>query len=246
MTLTVQGSRIGVASAARDWYDIQWPLTLGCTKVSEGCKHCAAATQIARTSALQRFAQLQDGDPHHSNWTGHVETFPERLFDAEQWPAGRFVFVDSSSDLLHDKVDTKFLDAAFQAMARSAATFGVLTKRSERLRRYLRGKIVPDNIWVGVTVESAAYLSRIDDLLEIDARVRWVSAEPLLGPLSLAQWLAPKKINWVVAGPELGERARRCEFEWIQRLYVECTIAKVPFFTKHLLHGDEIRGYPDG
>ena len=246
MTITVQGSRIGVASATRDWYDFQWLITLGCTKHSEGCRYCSAATQIARSPSLQRFAQLRDGNPHNGNWTGFVETFPERLPTASQFAEGQKIFVDSASDLFHEKVPEPFLDAAFDAMSKSKATFGVLTKRSERLREYLRGRIVPRNIWVGVTVESPIYESRIDDLLQINARVRWVSAEPLLGELSLAPWLGPLDVSWVVAGPELGEHARPCHSEWMRKIAVECTMAKVPFFTKHLLDGEAIREYPDG
>jgi protein gp37 len=156
------------------------------------------------------------------------------------------VFVDPSSDLFHDKVPDSFLDVAFEAMSRSKATFGVLSKRSGRLRDYLRGRIISRNIWVGVTVESPAYTSRIEDLLQVNARVRWVSVEPLLGELSLASWLGPLDVNWVVAGPELGEHARPCPSEWMRKLRVECTMAKVPFFTKHILDGETIREYPDG
>lgn len=252
MTITVHGSRIGVASATLDWWDGQWPIVMGCTKISAGCTHCAASILMGRDPTLQKFAYTVNGDPHRAKWTGLVESYPEMLDQALVW-AGQEngsslrIFVSPAADLFHDQVPDSFLDATFETLSRAApVTFGILTKRPERMREYLRGRSIPDHIWIGVTVESGDYLSRVDDLLTIDAKTRWVSAEPLLGAFSLAPWLGPDRLNWVVCGPELGEYARPCQPSWMRTLRSECIDAGVPFFTKHLLDGEEIREYPHG
>lgn len=245
MGLEIVGAEIGVASSARDWYDLQWQLVQGCTRVTEGCEHCTAEIITARSPRQQRFATLRGG-PHKARWTGRVETLDDALAAPARWPTPLWVFVCSMSDLFHEKVPFEFIARALEVMgAHPQHTFGLCTKRADRMVEVLdRFGPVPDNVMVGVTVENNDRAAqRVSKLKYVQAKVRWVAAEPMLGPVWLGTWLGTV-VNWVTFGPEIGEGRRKCDVEWARRLLADCREANVPFFTKHNIDDEEIRERP--
>jgi protein gp37 len=219
--------------SAIEWTDATWNPVTGCTKVSPGCKFCYAE-RLTERFGRQRFTD--------------VLLHPDRLELPLRWRTPRRVFVNSMSDLFHDAVPTTFIDQVFKVMGRTTQhTFQVLTKRADRLVEWHRGgasvRAIPSNVWVGVSVESAGYLWRIDRLREIDAAVRFVSAEPLLGPLS---GLDLTGISWVITGGESGGPPARALVEasprglrpkdealrWVREVRDLCLRRGVPFFHK--------------
>ncbi len=235
--------RIGVATAMRDWWDVQWTITLGCSRVSEGCRNCSAEIMTARSPNMQDYATLRDG-PHDARWTGKVVTFPDMLKHPARWREPWWVFVSSTSDLFHEDVPNAFIAQALRVMEKSPRhTFGILTKRAQRMREFFRRRKAPDNVMLGVSVEDDSVMERIEHLTGIDAAIRWVSAEPLLGPLVLPADLL-KSLDWLCAGPEIGENARPCKPEWMQALVTQCRGAGIPFFSQHPIEGEEIREWP--
>ncbi len=233
-----------ILPTATEWYDYQWTVTLGCTRVSEGCRHCSAEHMMAHSPQLQKFATIAKGQP---KWTGAIEPLPSALALPSKWAKPARVLVCSISDLFHEGLDDEFIDQVIRVIdGHRQHTFAALTKRAERMKAFFEHRFVPPNLRLGVSVESPEHLDRVDALLEIpvEHRVRWVSAEPLLDDLSLAPFLGPERINWVAAGGELGDRARRCEVAWMRRLRDECAQARVPFFTKWILDGAEHRDDP--
>src|SRR2546428_5630428 len=181
--------------SAIEWTDATWNPVTGCTKISPGCKFCYAER------LTERFGRQVFTD---------VKIHPDRLALPLRWRSARRIFVNSMSDLFHERVPDAFIDSVFATMTRATQhSFQVLTKRPDRLIEWQRGgRAVPPHVWIGVSVESVGYLWRIDRLKEVDAAVRFISAEPLLGPLT---GLDLSGIAWVIAGGESGgppERAR--------------------------------------
>jgi len=232
----------------RDWWDIQWTTSLGCTRVTEGCRFCSAASVAAYSPDLKDYARVEAGIPR---WSGIVRPLATSLMQPERWRKPYRVFVSPSSDLFHDKLPIDFVDQVVSTIDRSRThTFGVLTKRSGRMRDYFDTRRVPPNLRIGVSVESPSEISRVEDLLAISgAGVRWVSVEPMLAHVPLGAYLGHDQVNWVTAGPELGDEMgyaiRPCRLEWMLSLRDECVVESVPFFTKHLLYGQAYREQPD-
>ena len=169
------------------------------------------------------------GQPNYVNGfkpTVHEQALPLPL----KWKKPRLIFVNSMSDLFHENVPIGFINAVFEVM-RSAPwhTFQVLTKRSERLQELSDKLLWPANVWMGVSVESQEYVKRADDLRKTGAFVKFLSLEPLLGPVPA---LDLKGIGWVVAGGESGPRARMMEASWVTEIRDRCLTSKVPFFFK--------------
>ena len=277
-------------STAIQWTDETWNPVTGCSRVSEGCRHC----YIERTPPF-RMGGRKLGDP--------VQLHPERLDQPLRWTKPRRVFVNSLSDLFHEDVPDEFIDRIFAVMTLAHNhTFQILTKRPERLRQYctrLSDRYVDaslaitrtawwddharsspcavgyieeaiekgplPNVWLGVSVEDQKTADeRITILLQTPAAVRWISAEPLLGPVDLDEWVknvvfcnkcgyfsrAPigstkhdgcnymaattRRIDWVVAGGESGPGARPCDVVWIRSIVEQCKAAAVPVFVKQL------------
>ncbi len=206
-----------------EWTEATWNPVTGCDKVSQGCKNCYA----------ERFAERWRGIPgHHFEQGFDVRLFPERLAIPLQWKRPRRIFVNSMSDLFHEKVPDEFIAQVFATMrTASQHTFQVLTKRPERMAAWREW---PRNVWMGVSIESQDVASRADYLDKIQARVRFVSAEPLLGPLNLRPWLNTRIVNWVIAGGESGPEARPMDPIWASDLIVQCAQVEVPFFMKQL------------
>jgi len=218
-------------SSTIEWTDFSWNPIRGCTVVSPGCTHCYAMKQAHRFSragaAYDGLTRLSNGGPV---WTGGVRIVPKDLEKPLHLRKPRLVFVNSMSDLFHQDVPTEFIKDVFAVMERAHRhRFQVLTKRSERLRELAPMLSWPENVWMGVSVESERYISRIVDLQQAAARVRFLSLEPLLGPLAR---LPLDGIGWVIVGGESGPGARAIDPAWVTEIRDQCVARDVPFFFK--------------
>jgi protein gp37 len=264
------------------WTDATWNPIRGCSRVSEGCRHCYAETVAKRFSG--------PGLPYEGlvnaqgRWNGTIRVVAEHLTDPLRWKRPRRVFVNSMSDLFHENVSDETIDRIFAVMSRAHLhTFQILTKRPERMRAYMAklvadaaadyGRDYPfriacampdaqadhsdgafrkwplDNVWLGVSVEDQATTdARIPLLLQTPAAVRFISAEPLLGPINLREMAhredwhidaldtpdPTSRLSWVIVGGESGHGARPCAQEWIARIVEQCQAAGAPVFVKQL------------
>jgi len=203
-----------------EWTESTWNPVTGCSKVSPGCAHCYAET----------FAERFRGVPRHPYEMGFDLTLrPERLGLPLGWKSPRRIFVNSMSDLFHEAVPAAFIREVFATM--EAATwheFQVLTKRPERAAQMAADLPWPSNVWMGTSVENQRWAARVDDLRDIPARIRFLSCEPLLGPLELDL----TGIHWVIVGGESGHRARRMAENWALGLRDQCQAQGIPFFFK--------------
>jgi protein gp37 len=198
-----------------------WNPVTGCTKVSQGCKHCYAERMAKRLKAMD--------SPRYQN--GFKLTLHHDLLDLpKRWKQPRLIFVNSMSDLFHEEVPLEFIQAAFRTMeACPQHVFQVLTKRSGRLKELAGDLIWPTNVWMGVSVEDSRVLQRVDDLREVPAAVRFLSCEPLIGSLSD---LNVSGIHWVIVGGESGPGARPMSPEWAREIRSICELAGIDFFFK--------------
>lgn len=207
--------------SAIEWTNWTWNPVTGCTKVSQGCKNCYAERMAKRLKAM--------GTPRYTN--GFRVTLHDDLVELpRRWKSPRLVFVNSMSDLFHEEVPEEFIRRVFDVMADCPQhTFQVLTKRSARLRELGHRLHWTPNIWMGVSVEDTRVIDRIDDLRETPALVRFLSCEPLIGPLVD---LNLQGIDWLIAGGESGPNSRPMEGDWVRDLRDQCFRAKVAFFFK--------------
>ncbi len=203
-----------------EWTEATWNPVTGCTKVSPGCAHCYAET----------FAERFRGVPDHPYERGFdLQLRPERLQQPLTWRQPRIVFVNSMSDLFHEDIPVTYIREVFNVMRKANRhTFQVLTKRSQRLAELAPHLRWPDNVWMGVSVENQRWTSRVSDLRKVPAKVRFLSCEPLLGPLQLDL----RSIGWVIVGGESGARARPMKPEWARDIRQQCKDAGVAFFFK--------------
>lgn len=204
-----------------EWTESTWNPITGCTKISPGCKHCYAERMAKRLKAM--------GQPNYVN--GFKLTIHEHVLEKpHEWKTPQVIFVNSMSDLFHDDVPLEFIQRVFNVMYRANwHQFQVLTKRSERLAELSPQIEWPDNVWMGVSVENSDYSFRIDHLRQTGAKVKFLSLEPLLGPLHN---LYLEGINWVIVGGESGPGARPIMEEWVTAICNQCVAARVPFFFK--------------
>ena len=204
-----------------EWTEATWNPVTGCTKVSAGCKNCYAERLAKRLQAM--------GNHRYQN--GFHLTLHDDVIDLPRsWKSGRKVFVNSMSDLFHDSVPLSFIQRVFETMRECPQhVFQILTKRSGRLRRIADEIEWPANVWMGVSVENAAVLSRIDDLRGVPAAIRFLSCEPLIGSLA---GIDLHGIQWVIVGGESGPGARPMQIEWVREIFRACRVEKVPFFFK--------------
>jgi protein gp37 len=211
-----------------EWTQATWNPTTGCDQVSAGCDNCYALTLAKRLKAMGAEKYQHDGDPRTSGPGFGITVHPDALRLPYTWRTPRLVFVNSMSDLLHARVPVAFIRQVLQVMQDTPQhTYQVLTKRSRRLRRL--DVEWPPNLWMGVSVENSRVLSRVDDLRQVPAAVRFLSCEPLLGPLDGIDLTG---IHWVIAGGESGPRARPVDPSWVADLRDRCQQAAVPFFFK--------------
>lgn len=204
-----------------EWTDSTWNPVTGCSKVSQGCKYCYA----------QRFAERFRGIPGHPFEQGFdLRLWPDRLGLPLQWREPRRIFVNSMSDLYHEKVPTAFIRQVFRTMNEARwHKFQILTKRAKRLSEI--GTSLPwrPNIWQGVSIESMEVAWRADELRKVPAEIRFLSLEPLLGPLD---GLDLSDIKWVIVGGESGPHARLMKKAWVRSLRDRCRKEAIPFFFK--------------
>ena len=218
------------------WTNATWNPCSGCTKMSRGCDNCYAVRHAKRMAgnpnkAMQAAYQgLVTGTPGNLDWNGTVRTLPDRLEQPLHWRKPRRVFVNSLSDLFHKDMPDDFIAQVFATMVKAHwHRFQVLTKRSSRVRALSAALLWPDNVWMGVSVENGQYAFRIDDLRTTGAKVKFLSLEPLLGPLPNLNLAG---IDWVIVGGESGPKARQMQAEWARDIRDQCVAAGVPFFFK--------------
>lgn len=270
------GDRSGI-----EWTDATWNPTTGCDRVSPGCAHCYALDLAARMKAMGKPAYQADGDPRTSGPGFALTLHPDRLGLPLRWTRPRRVFVNSMSDLFHEQVPDSFIDQVFAVMAETPRhTYQLLTKRPERMLAYLadpettmrigverlalllvgRGRMDPiawplPNLWVGTSVENQTWADRrIPELLATPAAVRFLSCEPLLGPVDLVgpirSWMAGRQgevvssgegavivshgrpLHWVIAGGESGPEHRPVDPDWVRGLRDQCQMGGVAFLFK--------------
>lgn len=204
-----------------EWTESTWNPLTGCTKVSPGCKHCYAERMAVRLQAM--------GQPNYAGGF-RLTIHPHMLELPLGWRKPQVVFVNSMSDLFHEEVPLSFIQATFDVMRRAHwHVFQILTKRSERLVEISPAIDWPHNVWMGVSVENRDYVHRIDDLRRTGARTKWLSLEPLLGPVGR---LDLGDIDWVVVGGESGPGARPLLEDSVVEIRNQCLSARVPFFFK--------------
>ncbi len=220
----VRGSAVADRSAI-EWTNSTWNPVTGCTKISAGCDNCYA----------ERFAERFRGVPGHPYEMGFDLTpRPERLDQPLRWRQPRMSFVNSMSDLFHKHVPWDFVDDVFESMERADwHVFQILTKRSSRMRDYVNRRYAnsdaPPNLWFGVSVEDGSKTSRIRHLRQASATIRFLSIEPLLGPIGE---LDLSVIVWVIVGGDSGPRARPMDPKWVRNIRDQCRAKQVRFFFK--------------
>ncbi len=216
--------------SAIEWTEATWNPVTGCTQVSPGCAHCYAKT----------FAERFRGVPGHPYEMGFDLTLrPDRVDQPLLWKRPRTIFVNSMSDLFHEDVPDQFIRSVFEVMERAHwHKFQVLTKRAERLAEIAPTLPWPANVWMGVSVENQRWTTRIDYLKSTPAQVKFLSCEPLLGPLALGLD-GLDGLDWIIVGGESGYRARPMQLDWARGIRDQCVAAGVPFFFKQWGAHDE-------
>ena len=214
-----------------EWTQTTWNPVRGCTRVSPGCQHCYAERMAHRFSgAGMPYEGLTRSSSTGPRWTGKVKLVHDLLREPLRWKEPRLVFVNSMSDLFHESVPETFIQQVFAIMrAATRHTFQILTKRADRLRELAPRLPWPGHIWMGVSVESAAFTSRIARLRETHAAVKFLSIEPLLGPMGV---LELSGIDWLIVGGESGPGARPMNANWVRAIRDQCLDGGVPFFFK--------------
>src|SRR4051794_7847109 len=207
--------------SAIEWTEATWNPVTGCSKVSPGCAHCYAET----------FAERWRGVPDHPYEQGFdLRLWPGRLEQPLRWRSPRMIFVNSMSDLFHEDIPADYIAEIFEVMVEAEHhTFQILTKRHERLAELAPALPWPENVWMGVSVENRRFVHRTEYLRDVPAAVRFISAEPLLGPLA---GLDLAGIDWLIAGGESGPKHRPVREEWITDLRDRCRRDRVAFFFK--------------
>ncbi|MBV9241517.1 MAG: phage Gp37/Gp68 family protein [Acidobacteria bacterium] len=209
------------AKSSIEWTESTWNPVTGCNKISPGCKNCYAEKMAKRLKAM--------GQRNYAN--GFKLTLQPHMLELPlRWKKPQTIFVNSMSDLFHKNVPPEYIQEVFTVMNRAKwHRFQVLTKRADRLEQVAPLLTWTPNIWMGVSVESEEYTSRIDNLRNTPAHVKFLSLEPLLGPL---RKLDLAKIDWTIVGGESGFRCRPIEAEWVLDIKRQCVAADVPFFFK--------------
>lgn len=208
-------------NSAIEWTEATWNPVTGCDKVSPGCAHCYAETFAERWRGVA-------GHPYEQGFD--LRFWPSRLDQPLRWKRSRTIFVNSMSDLFHERIPDDFVRHVFDVMGEAHwHTFQILTKRHERLAELAPSLTWHPNVWMGVSIENRRFVKRADHLRDVPAAVRFISAEPLLGPL---EGLDLAGIDWLIAGGESGHRHRPVRVEWLRELRDKCRDEGVAFFFK--------------
>lgn len=210
-----------MAQSSIEWTEMTWNPATGCTKISSGCKFCYAEIMSKRLKAMG-VEKYKDAFK--------VRTHQDQLNIPYSWKSSKIVFVNSMSDLFHKDIPLSFIKQVFEVMNDNPNhVFQVLTKRAERLFEIQMELKWTHNIWMGVSIENETVIDRVDFLRQTNARVKFLSCEPLIGPLPN---LNLKKIDWVIVGGESGHRPRTIEADWVLDIQEQCEKADVAFFFK--------------
>lgn len=204
-----------------EWTQASWNPTIGCDKVSSGCKNCYAQAMAKRLQAI--------GNPDYKDGFA-FKMLPQRLDEPKRNKKPTLYFVNSMSDLFHQKMDFGFLERIMQVIADTPHhQYQILTKRPHTMKEYFSKRDIPPNVWLGTTVESSKVKSRIDLIRDLSASVKWLSCEPLISDLGE---LDLRGIDWVIAGGESGASARAMKEEWVLNIKRQCEAQNVAFFFK--------------
>lgn len=210
-----------MAFSSIEWTQLTWNPTTGCDKISAGCKNCYAEVMSRRLQAM--------GLPKYRD-AFKLRVHESALDIPYKWKSRALVFVNSMSDLFHEDVPIEFISRVFKVMVDCPhLTFQVLTKRATRLAELSSFLPWPSNIWMGVSVEDVQAVTRIRELCKVPAAVRFLSCEPLIGPLGR---LSLRGIDWVIVGGESGPRSRPIEVAWVESIHAQCLVGEIPFFFK--------------
>jgi protein gp37 len=219
--MTAQNTTRMPQTSSIEWTEATWNPVTGCNQVSPGCAHCYAKTFAERWRDIP-------GHPYEQGF--NLRLWPERLEAPLRWRKSRTIFVNSMSDLFHEQIPHEFLLAVFDTMREASwHTFQILTKREQRLAEIAGDIDWPPNVWMGVSIENRRFVHRADVLREVPAAIRFISAEPLLGPL---EQLDLTGIDWLIAGGESGPGHRRIDAAWVRALRDQCLHEDVAFFFK--------------
>ncbi len=213
-----------MSKSSIEWTETTWNPVTGCTKISAGCKNCYAERMAFRLKAMGR-EQYKNGFK--------LNLAPQTLGIPYKWKKRRVVFVNSMSDLFHEKVPLDYIQEVFEVMNQTHHVYQVLTKRSQRLKEISSELKWTENIWMGVSVEEDKVSFRATDLAETQAAVKFLSVEPLIGPVNN---LELDNIDWVIVGGESGPKARPMKKEWVDDVHKRCKEKEVPFFFKQWGH----------
>jgi len=204
-----------------EWTNATWNPVTGCSKISVGCKNCYAERMAIRLQAM--------GNKRYKN--GFSLTLHEDLLRKPiYWSKPRMIFVNSMSDLFHEDIPLEFINEVFKTISiADQHIFQILTKRSNRLVKLINKLNWPENLWMGVSVENQSSINRIRDLSRVPARIRFISCEPLIGPI---KYLPLKYIDWVILGGESGPGARPMKAKWVEDILFQSREYEIPFFFK--------------
>ena len=223
-----------MAQTTIEWTDATWNPVAGCLVITPGCTNCYAMRMAARLEAMgvAKYEGLTRKSGNRYVWTGKVRLDEDSLSSPLKWRKPRKIFVNSMSDLFHPDVPAEFVARVWDVMERTPHhTYQILTKRPERMREVITtlGLRALEHVWLGTSVEDAAVLSRLDDLRETPAIVRFVSFEPLIGSVAGANL---ENIHWAIVGGESGPRARPIDEEWVDEIRLNCLTSGTAFFFK--------------
>lgn len=210
-----------MSTSSIEWTDKTWNPVTGCTQISAGCKHCYAAVMTKRLQGM--------GKPKYTN--GFTVTIhPEALREPLMWKNPSMIFVCSMSDLFHKNVPFDFVDKVIETIKQTPQHhYQILTKRADRMAEYFSSRNIPQNVWLGVTVESYRTKSRIDYIRNLEASVKFISCEPLLENLGKLNLIG---INWIIVGGESGGQGRPMKEEWVLNIKKQADELQIPFFFK--------------
>lgn len=221
-----------MADTSIEWTDATWNPVAGCSILSPGCTNCYAMRMAARLEAMgtEKYVGLTRKSGNRRVWTGRVTLDRQTLQVPLHWRKPRMIFVNSMSDLFQDAVPPEFIGEVWETMATAKQhTFQILTKRAERMAEIAHTLPVLPNVWLGVSVENDKHAFRLDHLRKTKAAVRFVSFEPLLGPVANADLSG---IHWAIVGGESGPRARPMRQTWVRNIRALCRHSRTAFFFK--------------